>query len=103
MCLLAFGWRQVRLQRDADPLLDLRVFKIGMYSLSLLILCLAMGAMLGAFILLPIYLQSVRGLSSLATGVLLLPGGLLMGLLAPVVGRIFDRHGPKVLVRPVQR
>src|SRR5829696_6858861 len=95
VCLLAFGWRQVRLQRDADPLLDLRVFKIGMYSLSLLILCLAMGAMLGAFILLPIYLQSVRGLSSLATGALLLPGGLTMGLLAPAVGKIFDRHGPK--------
>lgn len=100
VCLLAFGWRQVRLQRDADPLLDLRVFKIGMYRLSLLILCLAMGAMLGAFILLPIYLQSVRGLSSLATGALLLPGGLTMGLLAPAVGKIFDRHGPKVLVPP---
>jgi len=100
VCLLAFGWRQVRLQRDADPLLDLRVFKIGMYRLSLIILCLAMGAMLGAFILLPIYLQSVRGLSSLATGALLLPGGLTMGLLAPAVGKIFDRHGPKVLVPP---
>jgi DHA2 family lincomycin resistance protein-like MFS transporter len=100
VCLLAFGWRQLQLQRNADPFLDLRVFKIGMYSLSLLILCLAMGAMLGAFILLPIYLQSVRGLSSLATGALLLPGGLLMGLLAPAVGKIFDRHGPKVLVPP---
>ena len=100
VCLLAFGRRQVRLQRDADPLLDLRVFKIGMYRLSLLILCLAMGAMLGAFILLPIYLQSVRGLSSLATGALFLPGGLTMGLLAPAVGKIFDRHGPKVLVPP---
>jgi DHA2 family lincomycin resistance protein-like MFS transporter len=100
VCLLAFGWRQLRLQRDADPLLDLRVFKIGMFSLSAFILCLAMGAMLGAFILLPIYLQSVRGLSSLITGALLLPGGLLMGLLAPVVGRIFDRYGPKVLVPP---
>jgi MFS transporter, DHA2 family, lincomycin resistance protein len=97
---VAFGWRQVRLQQDADPLLDLRVFKIGMYRLSLLILCLAMGAMLGAFILLPIYLQSVRGLSSLATGALLLPGGLTMGLLAPAVGKIFDRYGPKVLVPP---
>jgi DHA2 family lincomycin resistance protein-like MFS transporter len=39
-------------------------------------------------------------LSSLATGLLLLPGGLLMGLLAPVVGKIFDRYGPKVLVPP---
>src|SRR5215203_3375188 len=81
-------------------LLSIPAFGGIVYGLSLLILCLAMGAMLGAFILLPIYLQSVRGLSSLATGALLLPGGLTMGLLAPAVGKIFDRHGPKVLVPP---
>src|SRR5215207_585567 len=100
LCLLAFGWRQWLLQRSADPLLDLRAFKIRMFSLSAALMCLIFGAFLGAFILLPIYLQSVRGLSSLATGALLLPGGLLMGLLAPAVGKIFDRHGPKVLVPP---
>src|SRR5690606_2600390 len=48
----------------------------------------------GSMILLPIYLQGVRGLSSLATGLFLLPGGALMGLAAPFVGRLFDRHGP---------
>ena len=100
LCLLAFGWRQWLLQRSADPLLDLRAFKIRMFSLSAALMCLIFGAFLGAFILLPIYLLNVRGLSSLATGLLLLPGGLLMGLLAPVVGKIFDRYGPKVLVPP---
>jgi len=59
-----------------------------------------MMALFGSLILLPIYLQSVRGLSSLETGLLLLPGGLLMGLLAPTVGRIFDKYGPRVLVPP---
>jgi DHA2 family lincomycin resistance protein-like MFS transporter len=100
LCLVAFGWRQLWLQRNADPLLDLRAFRFGMFSLSAALLCLVFMAFLGAFILLPIYLQSVRGLSSLATGLLVLPGGLLMGLLAPVVGKIFDRYGPKVLVPP---
>jgi DHA2 family lincomycin resistance protein-like MFS transporter len=97
---LAFGWRQLLLQRSADPLLDLRAFKIRMFSLSAALMCLIFGAFLGAFILLPIYLLNVRGLSSLATGLLLLPGGLLMGLLAPAVGKIFDRYGPKILVPP---
>jgi DHA2 family lincomycin resistance protein-like MFS transporter len=99
-CLVLFGWRQIQLQRSGDPLLDLRVFKIKMFSLSVVLLCIAMMALFGALILLPIYLQSIRGLSSLETGFLLLPGGLLMGLLAPTVGRIFDRYGPKVLVPP---
>jgi DHA2 family lincomycin resistance protein-like MFS transporter len=100
VCLALFGWRQIELQRSGDPLLDLRAFKIKMFSLSVAMLCIAMMALFGALILLPIYLQSVRGLSSLETGFLLLPGGLLMGLLAPTVGRIFDKYGPRVLVPP---
>jgi DHA2 family lincomycin resistance protein-like MFS transporter len=100
VCLVLFGWRQIQLQRSGDPLLDLRAFKIKMFSVSVALLCIAMMALFGALILLPIYLQSIRGLSSLETGFLLLPGGLLMGLLAPTVGRIFDKYGPRVLVLP---
>ncbi|WP_375426302.1 MDR family MFS transporter [uncultured Friedmanniella sp.] len=95
--LLAFGWRQLRLARGSDPLLDLRAFRFPMFSVSLTMLCIAMVALFGVVILLPIYLQTVRGLDSLQTGLLLLPGGLLMGLLGPVVGRLFDRWGPKGL------
>jgi MFS transporter, DHA2 family, lincomycin resistance protein len=97
LCLLAFGWRQLRLARSGDPLLDLGAFRFPMFSLSLTMLCIAMVALFGVIILLPIYLQNVRGLDSLATGLLLLPGGLLMGLLGPVVGRLFDRYGPRGL------
>jgi len=97
LCLLAFGWRQVRLARGGDPLLNLGVFRFPMFSVSVAMLCIAMIALFGVVILLPIYLQSVRGLDSLQTGLLLLPGGLLMGLMGPVVGRLFDRYGPKGL------
>src|SRR4051794_10839318 len=94
LCLIAFGWRQHALERRGTPLLDLRAFDHGMFKLGVLVLCIAMIALFGAVILLPIYLQSIRGLSSLATGLLLLPGGVLMGVLGPVVGRIIDRNGP---------
>lgn len=98
LCLVAFGWRQLRLARaEADPLLDLRAFRFPMFSLSLTMLCIAMVALFGVIILLPIYLQNVRGLDALQTGLMLLPGGLLMGLLGPVVGRLFDRFGPRGL------
>ena len=97
LCLLAFGRRQLRLARGGDPLLDLRAFRYPMFSLSLTMLCITMVALFGMIILLPIYLQTIRGLDSLQTGLLLLPGGLLMGLAGPVVGRLFDRHGPRGL------
>lgn len=51
-------------------------------------------------ILLPLYLQNVLGLGTLPTGLMLLPGGLLMGLMAPLVGTLFDRFGARPLVLP---
>ncbi len=98
ICLLVFGRRQLRLARGpGSPLLDLRPFGYRMFSLSLALLCIAMVSLFGVVILLPIYLQTVRGVESLSTGLMLLPGGLLMGLLGPAVGRIFDRYGPRML------
>ena len=101
VCMLIFGWRQLRLARGGrSPLLDLRTFSYPMFSLSLALLCLAMLALFGMVILLPIYLQTVRGIGSLATGLMLLPGGLLMGLAGPTVGKIVDRYGPRVVTIP---
>ncbi|KQQ92238.1 MFS transporter [Arthrobacter sp. Leaf141] len=92
--LAVFVLRQVRLQKSAAPLLDLRAFKLRMFTVSVLLMVVAMMALFGGVILLPLYLQEVRGLGSLETGLALLPGGLAMGLLGPVVGRLFDRIGP---------
>ena len=64
------------------------------YTLSVVTMAIAMMALFGMIILLPIYLQNVLGLDTLQTGLLLLPGSLLMGLLGPI-GRPAlrqDRH-----------
>jgi DHA2 family lincomycin resistance protein-like MFS transporter len=63
-------------------------------------LAISMMALFGTLIILPLYTQNVLGLNTLSTGLLLLPGGLLMGILAPFVGRIYDRFGPRVLLIP---
>jgi len=94
VALLAFVLRQLRLQKSDAPLLDLRAFNFRMFTVSVLLLVVAMIALFGAVILLPLYLQEVRGLKSLETGLALLPGGLAMGLLGPVIGRLFDKFGP---------
>ncbi len=95
-----FVVRQLRLQRDGTPLLDLRTLTHATYRRSVLLMSVAFMAMLGSMILLPLYLQDLRGLSPLETGLLVMPGGLAMGLLGPRVGRIFDRLGGRPLVVP---
>jgi DHA2 family lincomycin resistance protein-like MFS transporter len=95
-----FVLRQLRLQRSDIALLDLRTFRSSSFTLSIAMIMISMVALFGTIILLPIYTQSVLGLDTLTTGLMLLPGGLTMGLLAPFVGRFFDSHGPRVLVIP---
>ena len=96
----SFVWRQLLLQREDKPLLDLRTLKLRVFSISLGAMSVAFMAMLGSMILLQLYLQGVRGMSPLATGLLVMPGGLAMGLLGPRVGRIYDTYGARVLVLP---
>jgi DHA2 family lincomycin resistance protein-like MFS transporter len=59
-----------------------------------------MLTLFGALILLPLYLQNVLEKDVLTTGLVLLPGGLTMGLLAPLVGGLFDKWGARPLVLP---
>lgn len=100
LALAAFVWRQLALQRRDAAFLDLRPFRSRPFWVGVVLLAVAMCSMFGALILLPLYMQNVLGLSALATGLVVLPGGLLMGLAAPVVGAIFDRVGARPLVIP---
>nr|WP_199859677.1 DHA2 family efflux MFS transporter permease subunit [Frigoribacterium sp. CFBP 8759] len=100
VALVAFVLRQRSLQRRDRALLDLRTFSSRTFTISASVLGVGMIALFGTLIVLPIYLQNVHGLDPLATGLLLLPGGLVQGLLSPVVGRLFDKYGPTVLLVP---
>lgn len=95
-----FVIRQLKLQRSGVPLMDLRTLGHRTYTLSLVLMSIGFLAMMGAMILLPLYLQNLRGLSPLETGLLVMPGGLLMGLLGPTIGKAFDRFGSRPLVLP---
>ncbi|GAB2976141.1 DHA2 family efflux MFS transporter permease subunit [Saccharothrix stipae] len=96
--ITAFVLRQVQLQRTERALLDLRTFAFRTFTLASALMMVMMGLLLGVVTILPIYMQYVLALDPLATGLLLLPGGLLMGLLSPFVGRLYDRFGPRVLL-----
>ncbi|WP_402463762.1 MDR family MFS transporter [Isoptericola aurantiacus] len=98
--LALFVWRQLRLQRTDAALLDLRAFLAPGFSVGLGVMAIAMVAMFGMIIGLPLVLQEAMGLAPLTSGLLMLPGGLAMGLLGPVVGRLYDRLGPRPLALP---
>ncbi|HEY0249452.1 MAG TPA: DHA2 family efflux MFS transporter permease subunit [Gryllotalpicola sp.] len=98
--LVGFVLRQRVLGRRERALLDLRPFAVRNFAVAAGVMVIVMMALFGTIIILPIYMQNVLGLDSLVAGLLLLPGGLVMGLLGPWVGRVYDRSGPTVLLVP---
>jgi len=98
--LAAFLIRQLILQRSDRALLDLRTFAQPTFAISIAVMAVVMMVLFGSIIATPLVLQQVLHLEPLTVGLLLLPGGLLMGLLGPVVGRLYDRVGPRMLVVP---
>lgn len=74
-------------------MLNFSVFKYPMFSLSATITIVLNMAMFSGFLLLPIYVQTIRGISPLDTGLLLLPGALLMAIMSPIIGRLFISLG----------
>ncbi|QGG56832.1 DHA2 family efflux MFS transporter permease subunit [Paenibacillus sp. B01] len=94
LALGAFIWRQLVLKA---PLLDLRAFRYRQFALTTLIQVAVTMVMYADMMLLPLYLQNARGYTALETGLLMLPGALVMGVLMPVAGKLFDRFGVKWL------
>ncbi|MNO30360.1 putative multidrug resistance protein EmrY [compost metagenome] len=95
--LILFSIRQMRMEQ---PMLNLRVFKFPMFTIGLVMVFLCMMLILSVSILLPMYLKGSLLLTAFAAGLLLLPGGIVNGIMSPVTGRLFDKHGPKYLVIP---
>ncbi|MBM7645755.1 EmrB/QacA subfamily drug resistance transporter [Scopulibacillus daqui] len=87
----------VRELKVSKPMLEFRVFKYGMFTLAAIINIIITMAMFAAMLLLPIYLQNIRGFTPLESGLLLLPGAIIMGIMNPITGYIFDKAGPKWL------
>lgn len=100
VALTLFVLRQVRLQRTDDALLDMRTFAERQFALSIGIITVASMSLFGAIIVIPLYVQEVLGASPLVSGLVILPGALLQGLMAPLIGRRYDKVGPRSLVIP---
>lgn len=87
----------IRELRMKAPMLNLEVLKYLTYTLTTVINMIVMMSLYGGMILLPIYLQNLRGFSALDSGLLMLPGALVMGALGPIAGKLLDTIGIKPL------
>jgi EmrB/QacA subfamily drug resistance transporter len=78
-----------------NPLLDVRVFRHGAYTNSLLLISVLSVGLFAVLFYIPLLLQQARGLGAFDTGLLLLPQALVMGVLMPSAGMIYDKFGPR--------
>lgn len=92
--LVLFVIRQLKLE---EPLLNLNVYRYNMFSLSSIIISVNSMAMFSGMILTPLYVQTVRGISPFDAGLLMLPGAVVMGLMSPITGKIFDKYGARLM------
>ncbi|MBI5975100.1 DHA2 family efflux MFS transporter permease subunit [Staphylococcus canis] len=79
------------------PMLNFEVLKYSGYTLTAIINMIVTMSLFGGMILLPLYLQNLRGFSALDSGLLLLPGALIMGVMGPIAGKLLDTIGIKPL------
>ncbi len=94
---VALTWFILRQSRLERPMLNFGIFKYPAFSLASAISMVLTMAMFSGMLLLPLYVQSVRGISPIDAGLMMLPGALVMALMSPVTGRLFDKFGGRAL------
>lgn len=92
--LVLFFRRQLKMEQ---PMLNVRVLSNRRFLIGTVIGMIVQASLLAAGVLMPIYLQSYMGYSATVSGLVIMPGAILMGMLNPFAGRLFDKYGPRVL------
>ena len=79
------------------PMLNFSVFKHRIFTLSSITNFVVIMGLYGGMILLPLYIQNVRGVSPMTSGMVLLPGAIIMAIMSPITGALYDRIGARYL------
>jgi EmrB/QacA subfamily drug resistance transporter len=97
LCMLLFVVNELT---HPDPLLDLGIFKLFNFTVSQVIVCILTLSLMGGMYVMPLFLQNIRGYTAIHTGLIMLPPAIVMGLLMPISGMLFDKLGSKPIVIP---
>nr|WP_285890876.1 MDR family MFS transporter [Mesobacillus maritimus] len=94
LTLISFVLRQFKLKQ---PILEFKVFQYRIFTITTIMGMLVFISMIGGATILPIYMQNMHDYTALQSGLMLLPGAIVMGIMNPITGRIFDKFGAKWL------
>lgn len=94
--LFLFIKRQLILE---EPILEFRVFKYSIFSLATGLGMIVFASMIATTVILPLFMQNLLGFNALHSGLMLLPGAIVMGVMNPITGILFDKYGAKWLLR----
>ena len=89
-----FIWRQERLD---TPLLSFKVFKNKEFAVGLAIMAATMISMIGSETVLPMFVQNLLGRTPIDSGLILLPGAIVMAIMSVISGWLYETFGAKVL------
>lgn len=92
--LVVYVKRQLSIEQ---PLLNLRVLKSHIFSYATILSMIVSAAIIAGTVIFPIYLQDVMHYSALTSGLAMLPAAVVMGIMSPISGMLFDRFGPRTL------
>ena len=96
LALILFAVRQFNMEA---PMINLRVFNYSMFTLGTFLMFATLFVVLFVAILIPLYLKSVLGYTSIMAGLLMLPANVLNIIMAPIVGSNFDKVGARIFTR----
>jgi EmrB/QacA subfamily drug resistance transporter len=89
------AWFVAHALRTDEPIVDLRLFRSRPFTAGAVLMFLAMVALLGTMLLIPLYYQQVHGFTPLHAGLLLVPNGIGSAITLTYAGRFIDRVGPR--------
>lgn len=78
-------------------IMDLTLLKNPVFTACFTLTAVRSVALYGGTFLLPVFLQSFKNLDEVESGLILLPGSLIMGFLMPFAGRLGDKVSPRLM------
>ena len=91
--LVAFTFKQLKSKKI---LLNLRVFKIPTFTISVILNALVYFILMGNSVLLPLFIQDLRGFSAVDYAFITLPGSIISAVTSLAAGKLFDKLGAKI-------
>jgi len=98
ICVTALIGLILRELTTSDPVVDLHLFKDRNFAISTFMMYTLGVVLYGTTLLLPILLQTLMGYTAMQSGLVLLPGGLVLLAVLPFVGALLDRFSPRWII-----